>query len=199
MDIFSYVIVEDSGFAPNPFGGFLTLACCKPRIRAVARVGDLVVGTGSQRTVGTTKLIYASQVSDVVRIEHYGVAPEYRVKRPSNAGSWWRQLGDNIYEPVQGKLVQRKNASHARTDIERDLSGRNVLICNRFWYFGDEPEEIPRQFRGIIKKGPAHKRISNGTLVRMFWKWLEQFPEGMRSIRHLTPVNTNCGCSTPLI
>ena len=36
MEIFSYVITHDSGFAPNPFGGFLTLATCKPKIRKSA-------------------------------------------------------------------------------------------------------------------------------------------------------------------
>lgn len=31
--LYSYVIRQDSGFAPNPYYGVLTLACCKPRIR----------------------------------------------------------------------------------------------------------------------------------------------------------------------
>ena len=31
--VFSYVVVHDTGFSPNPFHGLLTLACCKPLIR----------------------------------------------------------------------------------------------------------------------------------------------------------------------
>ena len=31
--LFSYVVATDSGFAPNPFFGLCTLACCKPAIR----------------------------------------------------------------------------------------------------------------------------------------------------------------------
>ena len=69
MELFSYVIVEDSGFAPNPFGGFLSLACCKQRIRTFASVGDYIIGTGSSRTVGNTKLVYAGEISEVVSME----------------------------------------------------------------------------------------------------------------------------------
>lgn len=34
--LFSYVVATDSGFAPNPFFGVCTLACCKPAIRRAA-------------------------------------------------------------------------------------------------------------------------------------------------------------------
>jgi hypothetical protein len=40
--LFTYVIAEDWGFAPNPFFGVLTLNCCKPQIRQQAEVGDWV-------------------------------------------------------------------------------------------------------------------------------------------------------------
>ena len=42
--LFTYVITEDGGFAPNPFHGVLTLNCCKPEIRKQAEVGDWVAG-----------------------------------------------------------------------------------------------------------------------------------------------------------
>ena len=31
--VYEYVMTSDSGFAPNPFHGTCTLACCKPKIR----------------------------------------------------------------------------------------------------------------------------------------------------------------------
>ena len=37
MTLFSYVIEHDLGFAPNPFHGVCTLACCKPQIRKIAK------------------------------------------------------------------------------------------------------------------------------------------------------------------
>ena len=33
MVIYEYVMTDDTGFAPNPFYGICTLACCKPVIR----------------------------------------------------------------------------------------------------------------------------------------------------------------------
>ncbi len=49
--IHSYIVRYDSGFAPNPFYGFCTLATCKPDIRKHAQVGDWIVGTGKDRCV----------------------------------------------------------------------------------------------------------------------------------------------------
>ena len=53
MRVFSYVVMHDSGFAPNPFHGHCTLACCKPKIRSQAKAGDIVIGltTRSERVV----------------------------------------------------------------------------------------------------------------------------------------------------
>ena len=45
--LYSYVLREDTGFAPNPYHGFCTLACCKGPIRMRAEVGDWIIGTGS--------------------------------------------------------------------------------------------------------------------------------------------------------
>lgn len=44
MKYFFYILKHDSGFAPNPFYGFCTLATCKPEIRKQAEVGDWIVG-----------------------------------------------------------------------------------------------------------------------------------------------------------
>ena len=44
MNFYVYVVAKDGGFAPNPFHGVCTLACCKPRIRSRARIGDWVLG-----------------------------------------------------------------------------------------------------------------------------------------------------------
>lgn len=53
VKLFSYVVAEDRGFAPNPTGGYCTLANCKCRhegirwrnIVELAKVGDWIVGT----------------------------------------------------------------------------------------------------------------------------------------------------------
>ena len=174
-----------TGFAPNPFGGFLTLACCKPRIRRVARKGDYIMGTGSKRTIGTTKLIYAAEISDVISMEDYGRLPKYNIKRPATNGKWWQVMGDNIYEKNSSKWIQRENPDHDGTHIEYDLTGNNVLICKRFWYFGDHPEELPSRFHQLIKIGPGHKRFEETPLIKQFVDWLSKMQRGIRSSDHL--------------
>lgn len=44
MRLYAYTMTSDSGFAPNPFHGFCTLATCKARIRERATTGDWVLG-----------------------------------------------------------------------------------------------------------------------------------------------------------
>jgi hypothetical protein len=53
VNLFSYVVRDDTGFAPNPFHGCCTLAYCKGRIRRQVGVGDLIVGLSrrSERVV----------------------------------------------------------------------------------------------------------------------------------------------------
>jgi len=178
MNLYSYVITHDSGFAPNPFGGFLTLATCKPKIRQHAQSGDWIVGTGSARTVGNHKLVYAARIADTIPIEAYGELPEYEIKRPSTRGERWRRHGDNIYFKQNDEWNHRRNMHHGPDSLERDVGGKNVLICNQFWYFGVDAIEIPPEFHCIIKQGPGHKKITEPDLIEAFVNWLTALPDG---------------------
>lgn len=44
MRLYSYVVKHDTGFAPNPFFGYCTVACCKSEIRLKAEKGHWIVG-----------------------------------------------------------------------------------------------------------------------------------------------------------
>jgi Nucleotide modification associated domain 2 len=61
MRLFSYKMTNDSGFAPNPFWGRLTLATCKPEIRKAKRVGDWIAGFTSRELcrdpIGSERLV----------------------------------------------------------------------------------------------------------------------------------------------
>ncbi len=63
LKIYSYVVRYDSGFAPNPFGDYCSLATCKPRIRKSIHKDDWVVGTGS-----VVKLTLISQKINLINI-----------------------------------------------------------------------------------------------------------------------------------
>lgn len=64
---------------------------------------------------------------------------KYPEKRPS-PNDWVNDFGDNIYEPLGGDDFHQHNngGGHNSTNIKRDLSGKYVLICNEFYYFGVE-------------------------------------------------------------
>ena len=80
--IHSYVVRYDSGFAPNPFYGYCTLATCKPGIRRKAEVEDWVVGSGSNdRSVGRGGyLVYAMRVTEVMTFDDYTVDLDLRLR-----------------------------------------------------------------------------------------------------------------------
>ncbi len=79
--LFSYVVHHDCGFAPNPPGGFCTLAKCKymkkvggrRNIVELAEKGDWVVGTGGvgKQSAGHGKLIYTMRVDEKLTIADY--------------------------------------------------------------------------------------------------------------------------------
>jgi hypothetical protein len=80
--VYIYVVAGDFGFAPNPFHGFCTLATCKPRIRATAKLGDWIVGMGGADLNAVGRCIYAMRVSKALNFNEYWKMPEYRCKRP---------------------------------------------------------------------------------------------------------------------
>jgi len=169
--LYSYVVRTDSGFSPNPFGHFCTLACCKPLIRKHAAIGDWVVGTGSKRTVGSDKLVYAMKVTEKALFEEYAEDPRFQYNIPPDAIP--EERGDNIYYKNRAEeWVQRQSFYHTtKEQRETDLSGKFVLISEQFFYFGACAVPIPERFFNFIKKGPGHKRLS-GQPVVSFLAWL---------------------------
>jgi len=81
--LYSYVLAHDSGFVPNSFGSYYTLACCKPKIRKNTKIGDWIVGTGSKRNVGNVRLIYVIGVTKKITFEQYANDGRFTSKIPS--------------------------------------------------------------------------------------------------------------------
>ena len=81
--LYGYKMTHDTGFAPNPYHGVLTLATCKPLIRKWARKGYWISGWTSNSVQGKRndepfhfkdeeqKLIYLAKVSEVLNFEEY--------------------------------------------------------------------------------------------------------------------------------
>ncbi|MCD5970744.1 Nmad2 family putative nucleotide modification protein [Pseudomonas quasicaspiana] len=180
--IYSYVITHDHGFAPNPHGGLCTLATCKPVIRRSAQIGDWLFGTGSKSLHLEGSLIYAAEIDAICTLAEYGADPKYASKRPSATQDEASRHGDNIYfKAYDGEWTQRKNIHHDSSQAQRDLSGLNVLIASRFWYFGSSPEKIPCHLLHIIKKGPGHKCDSSFESLTLMQDWLSFFSPGINA------------------
>lgn len=179
MEMYSYVVKHDSGFAPNPFWDYCTLACCKPKIRKSAEIGDWVVGTGSVNNIGQDKLIYAMKVTEKLTFEQYSQDKRFQCKIPAKGRM--EERGDNIYyADINGDLTLRKSY-HAEKDKKRDLSINFVLISDYYFYFGKKGLLIPDSFKVIIKNGPGHKCNFEPGLIVSFVNWLENnFSKGIQ-------------------
>src|ERR1035437_8833884 len=151
--LFAYLMTHDSGFAPNPFHGTLTLATCKPGIRRTKHVGDWVAGFASRALVKNSAakgveikyqgLVYLMQINTILSLDEYFAAPQFQCKKPSPSidrfSNIERDYGDNIYSHDNcGKAVQMPNGNHDEGHIDHDLSGERVLISDHFYYYGKQ-------------------------------------------------------------
>jgi len=185
--IHSYVVRYDSGFAPNPFYGYCTLATCKPSIRRSASVGDWVVGSGSNdRTVRRGgHLVHAMRVTDTLTFDEYDADPRFGPKKPFRNGSRKQSCGDNIYFRNGPEAPwQQRDSFHSLPDgslnpdhVCRDTGVNRVLISDDFVYFGGEGPKFPedlkdQQGRLLCKKGIGLTTFDDPILVAGLEQWI---------------------------
>jgi hypothetical protein len=189
MRLFSYKLTTDSGFAPNPFYGMLTLATCKPGIRRTKKKGDWIAGFTSGKLcgdkVGKEKLVYLMQVTEKVTIAEYFQNPKYRNKKPRGDSDYTATMGDNIYAPCYDSLGKLRNYSriensnHGPNDQQHDVSGQYALISTRFYYFGKSAIEIPRHVRPNVPKSQTSYGVEtrNNKRIKEFIAHIEKHYE----------------------
>jgi hypothetical protein len=172
MKLSSYVMTVDGGFAPNPYGTYCTLVCCKPRIRKYAEPGDVVAGFTSAKTGHPGRLIYAMRVNEVLPMDEYAKDARFHYKIPSGRDARTR-AGDNIwYRATSGHWKLRPGAAHQRKDFKRDVGGVNALIASEFYYFGRQPKDLGDRFQDIVPQGIGHRNCTDPKLIDSFWTWL---------------------------
>lgn len=192
MSLYSYVVRYDSGFAPNPFYGFCTLATCKPGIRNSAELGDWVVGCGSAAkgvNLGG-RLVYAMRVTNVLPTAEYWEDARFIKKRPTRHGSRKQSCGDNIYYPTKEGWGQL-DSFHSLPDgspnalhVARDTGTNRILVSGDYAYFGVDAPEFPaalRDFNGIdvCKSGIGLKKIEDTDLIEHFEAWVRTLGSGL--------------------
>lgn len=188
--IYSYVVRYDSGFAPNPFYGYCTLATCKPEIRRKTEVGDWVVGSASNdRSIRRGGyLVYAMKVTETMTFNDYAADPRFVAKKPVRTGSRKQSCGDNIYfrDALNGDWRQR-DSFHSREDgqinpqhVARDTRVNRVLISDDFIYFGGMGPAFPddlhdRDGKQLCKTGIGSSCFEDPQLVDRLVLWIRGF------------------------
>lgn len=184
MELFSYVVARDYGFAPNPFGGYCSLATCKPDIRQRANVGDWVAGIASAGDSNTPRLVYVMRVDEVLTYDSYWEDSRFDCKKPSNLGSVKQLFGDNIYHRNGNGGWIQVDSHHSCPDgspnpanIANDTQSEGVLVSQRFAYWGSRAIEIPKRFLDfdgetlLIKRG--YRRHFSERFISEFVQWFE--------------------------
>lgn len=172
--IYRYVVAYDGGTAPRPYDGLCSLAICKPKIRASAQVGDWIVGF---RAKHPGEVLYAMQVTERLTLGEYWEDPRCAVRQPGNA-----LPPDNIYKPDQaGGLQQVLNAVHSSASVQRDISGRYVLLSDQFWYLGANSVPLPNELLHLVHTTQGHALHVNRKKddVPKLMEWLSNWPTGL--------------------
>ncbi len=187
--LYSYVLREDTGFAPNPYHGFCTLACCKPPIRRHAQVGDWIIGTGSDaKGKGRGNHIsFAMRITEILTFDEYWEDERFAAKKPNPCGDLTESCGDNIYrfDYGTGCWHQEEQAYHCDFDLlVDDTAVDRVPISCDFIYWGGSGPVLP-EFQGhsLIKTGPGYKVNFPEEVVEEFVAWIRCLQtEGQRGV-----------------
>lgn len=200
MRVFSYKLVRDYGFAPNPFGEYCTLATCKPQIRSAAQVGDLVIGCGSAALALEQRIIFAMRVAERLSFQEYWEDPRFIGKKPIFSASRSHAYGDNIYHHAAGGWIQ-EDSHHSLDDgglnvsnLTRDTNADAVLLATDFIYWGGSAILIPAEFRDgtygdqLYPPARSHRSVFNPAFIKQISQWFSAVtPRGLQGRPHSWP------------
>ncbi len=181
--LFSYIVTHDTGFAPNPFWGYCTLACCKPVIRRTAQVGDWVVGLSPKAT--GNRVVFAMEVEEILDFASYFHDRRFANKIPdySRSEAVWK-AGDNIYKPLpNGDFLQLRSV-HSHGDEEspetkaHDRGGVNALVAKTFHSLGAIGPRVPAPLEDL-KVGRGHKNRFSQRTIQSFLDFIADCPRGV--------------------
>lgn len=185
VTLYSYVIEHDLGFAPNPFHGVCSLACCKPQIRKAAKEGDYILGTGAARPKLTAHLTFWMRIDKILTFDQYWADPQFRRKKAVMAGTTFLRYGDNIYHRDESGAYQQEDSFHSLEDgsvslgdLQRDTGTTDrVLLGREFAFWGRSGIKLPTSLAFLVKKGPSHKCEFSEKQIQNFLDWLVTHPE----------------------
>lgn len=152
--ILRYILQHDTGMAPCIDHGLVSLATCKPKIRASAKLGEWVVGfRPSPAPRGL--VVWAGQVAESIEVAEYERLHSCK-RRGGRADAVYRELTNGGFERLRPQY-------HPGADEFRQDTSAPVLLfdARTTWYFGCEPEMLPEHLLHIATGGRGHR--VNGT------------------------------------
>ena len=156
MVTWTYRLDHDLGFAPNPFFGWCSLACCMGVIRKHAKLNDVIIGMAGSGKRGLGRyypqLIYWMKVDVALTFDQYWNDPRFKPKRPQIPGPKMRMVGDRTYRH-EGECANwrfdtsmhyvasapQKDGGH----VERDTKVNRVLLSEHYTYWGKSGPAVP--------------------------------------------------------
>lgn len=189
MELYSYVIPRDYGFAPNPFGGICSLATCKPQIRKHASIGDWISGFGGANTSITRKMVFLMQVDDICTFDEYWDNPNFSYKKPIFEGKYQDCYGDNIYHHTKDGHWIQEDSHHSyengvvnMNNLMHDTGTDRVLLSENFWYFGDSAIDLPLELSRVIAYGRGYRKFDQEICTEIV-RWVaEQYEPGQHGL-----------------
>lgn len=173
-----YRMTHDTGFAPNPFHGWCTLATCTPNHMRAAQIGPgtIIVGVEGNKLrdkrrckngpESTTKrcIVYYMVVGErQLSFDEYFSDPRFGAKKVDAAGSPIERVGDNVYywdDSIGGldSLPDHEHFDYRGNEVmEQDKKGNRVFVGNTFYYFGDRGIPLPDNMDKYLPQGQGIK------------------------------------------
>ena len=174
----TYRLDHDLGFAPNPFFGWCTLACCMGPIRKAAALGDVIIGVAGSGKRGLGRihpqLIYWMRVDEALTFDQYWADPRFHKKRPQIPGPQMSMVGDRTYRHEgEGAEWSFDRSMHFAPDaaqtggghVVRDTKVDRVLVSQRYTYWGGSGPAVPNHLLPVFPGGRGQKCTDGGALL----------------------------------
>jgi len=153
--ILRYILQHDTGMAPCIDHGLVSLATCKPKIRASAKPGEWVVGF-RPGLAHRGLAVWAGQVAECINVGEYERLHSCK-RRGGRADAVYREL------PSGGFKRLRPQYHPGPDEFLKDTTAPVLIFDPKAtWYFGSEPQMLPEHLLHIAAGGRGHR--VNGTL-----------------------------------
>ena len=180
--LYTYIVTEDTGLAPNPFFQWCTLAVGLPnRMHIRAYKGDWIAGFFHQ--FQHYQLLYVMEVERRLTLRDYFYHSDFDCKKPDIQGTDEQKCGDNFYSFENDSWIQYETLYHRGNQYLKKDTRYNppVFASRKYWYFGKNAVDVPQQFEELIAKQNIQANHISTSRVSAFCQWVKGYKTGMHA------------------